>query len=65
MSHSAARRSEKLLSRAWRWPLLLLAWIGGIALQLQQGALWPALDYLGLGAIAAFILIAAQAVLAA
>ena len=34
-----------------------------MALQLQQGALWPALDYLGLGAIAAFILIAAQAAL--
>ncbi len=59
MSQTAAR-AHRSLPRAWRWPLYLLAWIGGTALQLQQGSLWPGLDYLGVAAFAAFVLIAAQ-----
>src|SRR5262245_4611062 len=40
--------------RAWRgdpgqrWAMALLAWLGGIALQLQQPALWPAWSHAAL-----------------
>ena len=49
------------LPRAWRWSGLLLAWVLGMALQMQQRALWPAADYAALASVSIFILIAAQA----
>ena len=49
------------LPRAWRWSGLLLAWVLGMALQMQQRALWPAADYAALASLSIFILIAAQA----
>jgi hypothetical protein len=34
----------------WRIAGAALAWLGGVALQLQQPALWPPSEYLGLAA---------------
>lgn len=49
------------LSRAWRWPCLLLAWLAGTAGQMQQEALWAGRSYAWLGLSSLIILIAAQA----
>ncbi|MFI0545859.1 MAG: DNA internalization-related competence protein ComEC/Rec2 [Brachymonas sp.] len=49
------------MSRAWFWNGILVAWLAGIALQLQQPALWAGGHYAYLGFAALFILIAAQA----
>lgn len=52
------------LPRAWYWSLLLLAWVAGMALQMQQEALWPAAHDAALGMAAFMVLIAVQAGLA-
>jgi len=43
------------LDPGWRIALGALAWLGGIALQLQQAALWPAAHYAGACALAALL----------
>lgn len=60
MSKTAAR-AHLHIPRAWRWAALLLAWVLGMALQMQQGVLWQPRHYAGLGIVSALVLIAAQA----
>src|SRR5947209_2230168 len=41
---------------AWRLAGLALAWLGGVALHLQERTLWPPAAYIALAAIAASML---------
>ena len=52
MGFSASFRPLRPLAASVSFGLLFVGFIGGVALQLQQAALWPAADYLGLGLLA-------------